>query len=81
MAEVAAHEEGSRSHEEVQHASGQDRNIRLLPRQRLEERSGRQDGLINGSKHEMMDGLMKESTPFNVTVELGLFSKIFSFLS
>lgn len=35
---MAAHEEGSRSHEEVQHASGQDRNIWLLPGQRLEKR-------------------------------------------
>lgn len=41
VAQMAAHEESSRSHEEVQHASGQDRNIWLLPWQRLEIRSGR----------------------------------------
>lgn len=41
VAEVAAHKEGSRSHEEVQHASGQDRNVWLLPQQRLEARHHR----------------------------------------
>lgn len=40
VVEVAAHEEGGRSHEEVQHASGQDRDIRMLPRQRLGEDRG-----------------------------------------
>ena len=31
MAAVTAHKEGSRSHEEVQHPTGQDRNIGMLP--------------------------------------------------
>lgn len=39
MTDVAAHEERSGSHEEVQHSSGQDRNVRLLPGQRLKEKT------------------------------------------
>ena len=35
MADVAAHEEGGGSHEEVQHASGQDGDVGLLPGERL----------------------------------------------
>lgn len=31
MADMAAHEEGCGDHEEVQHASGKHRNVRLLP--------------------------------------------------
>lgn len=37
VTDVAAHQEGCGSHEKVQHSSGQDRNIGLLPGQRLEE--------------------------------------------
>lgn len=42
MTDVTAHQEGSRGHEEVQHSSSQDRNIGLLPGQRLKERSAQQ---------------------------------------
>lgn len=42
MTDVTAHHEGCRSHEKVQHSSSQDRNIGLLPGQRLKEMSGEQ---------------------------------------
>lgn len=38
MADMAAHEEGGRNHEKVQHAPGKHGNIGLLPRQRLDGR-------------------------------------------
>lgn len=37
VAAVAAHQEGRGSHEKVQHPSGQDGDVRMLPRQGLEE--------------------------------------------
>lgn len=63
---MAAHEEGRRGHEEVQHASGQDRNVWLLPRQRLHSKhQGGPDGQMNRSKDEMTDGLVKDHEGFN----------------
>lgn len=41
VADVAAHQEGRRSHEEVQHSSGQDGDVGLLPGQRLERGRGK----------------------------------------
>lgn len=38
MTDVTAHQEGSGSHEEVQHSPSQHRNIGLLPGQRLQGR-------------------------------------------
>lgn len=35
VTDVAAHQEGRGSHEEVQHSPGQNRDVRLLPGQRL----------------------------------------------
>lgn len=32
---MTPHKKGSWSHDKVQHASGQDRDVRMLPRQRL----------------------------------------------
>ena len=37
LTDVTSHQEGSRSHEEVQHSSSQHRNIWLLPGQRLKQ--------------------------------------------
>lgn len=39
---MAAHKKGCRSHQKVQHAFSQDRNIWVLPQQRLEELLDRQ---------------------------------------
>lgn len=39
VTDVTAHQEGCRGHDKVQHSSRQDRNIGLLPGQRLEETS------------------------------------------
>lgn len=43
MTDVTAHQEGCRSHEEVQHSSCQHGNIGLLPGQRLREVRGTED--------------------------------------
>ncbi len=50
MTDVAAHQEGCRSHEKVQHSSSQDRNIWLLPGQRLKETA----------EEQRTDGKMKD---------------------
>lgn len=46
VADVAAHQEGRGSHEEVQHSSGQDGDVGLLPGQRLGK----------GARRDMRDG-------------------------
>lgn len=51
VADVTAHQEGRRSHKKVKHPSGQDRDVRLLPRQRLKKVSD--DRLNNGREQEL----------------------------
>lgn len=53
MADVAAHQEGCGRHEKVQHSSRQDRDIGLLPGQRLEEMKQTTDG-------KMDEGMLQE---------------------
>lgn len=48
VADVTAHQEGRRSHKKVKHPSGQDRDVRLLPRQGLRKVSDR----LNNGKSE-----------------------------
>lgn len=49
MADVTAHQEGRRCHKKVKHPSGQDRDVRLLPRQGLKKVS---DDRLNNGKSE-----------------------------
>lgn len=46
VADVTAHQEGCRSHEKVQHPSGQDRDVWLLPRQGLKKA---RDNMLKGT--------------------------------
>lgn len=72
---MAAHEEGSGNHEEVQHASGQDGNVRLLPGQRLQGETAAETGFpvvhkqyrgtkTREKKEKKMDSMRKYSILF-----------------
>lgn len=54
--DMAAHDVGRGSHEEVQHLSGKDRNVRVLPTQRVDEQHKalshqREPGPVRGEHH------------------------------
>lgn len=68
MTDVTAHQEGSGSHEEVQHSPSQHRNIGLLPGQRLQGRPAVEKidtwtrGSLNNSKNYIQP--LEELSPY-----------------